>query len=962
MNYYFCDNIKVYNLDFLILIANMYRGLWGHKMQLTLKQQEKAAKEFAKKWENIGDEKQDTQRFWMELLQNVYGINNPADFICFEQRVQLGHTSYIDAMIPATHTMIEQKSLGKDLNAPIRQSDGTLLTPAEQAKRYAAALPYSERPRWIVSCNFKEFHVLDMERPNDSAEIIELHKLGTEFYRLNFLVDVKSSHIEREMEISKGAGELVARLYDSLLAQYKINPLLTEEDILHNINKLCVRLVFCLYAEDSGLFGKKSLFHDYLQDFQPHQVRNALMDLFRILDTEEAHRSPYESETLLEFPYVNGSLFSDPIEIPQFSEGAVNLILEDACNFDWSEISPTIFGAIFESTLNPEKRRQGGMHYTSIENIHKLIDPLFLDEFRNDFKEAMSRKDGKKKIQLLKALQDKMASKTFLDPAAGSGNFLTEAYLSLRRLENDILRETITDSSGTGILGFDEEEFSPIKVSIQQFYGIEINDFAVAVAKTAIWIAEAQMFKETESIIHKEMDFLPLHNNANIHEGNSLNMDWEEIIKSNTLSYIMGNPPFVGAKKMNKQQKSEVLALFNKNSSAKSLDYVAAWYKKAVEYMKGTKIHAAFVSTNSITQGEQVPILWEGLIKEGIVINFAYKSFLWDSEANLKAHVHCIIIGFSYEELKNKLLYSDQSCKPCYHINAYLAELPDIFVKRRTRPLCNVPELTLGNKTYDDGNLILSEEEKDEVITKEPIIKSWIRPFLGAYEFINRKLRYVIWLKDISPVEINKSKIVKERINNVYNFRKKSSDAGTRKGAEYPSLLLNITQKDIDYSNFIFVPRVSSERRRYIPMGFLPSTVMISDAGYFMPYADLYTFGVLNSNVHMAWMRTVAGRLEMRYRYSNFIVYNNFPWPKLNEKLNKKIEQTAQAILDARELYPDCSLADLYDAVLMPKELREAHRANDRAVMKAYGFDISMTEEDCVTELLKLYSDLCNNN
>lgn len=940
----------------------MYRGLWGHKMQLTLKQQEKAAKEFAKKWENIGDEKQDTQRFWMELLQNVYGVNNPADFIGFEQRVQLGHTSYIDAMIPATHTMIEQKSLGKDLNAPIRQSDGTLLTPAEQAKRYAAALPYSERPRWIVSCNFKEFHVLDMERPNDSAEIIELSKLGTEFYRLNFLVDVKSSHIEREMEISKGAGELVARLYDSLLEQYKVNPLLTEEAILHNINKLCVRLVFCLYAEDSGLFGKKSLFHDYLQDFQPHQVRNALMDLFRILDTEEAHRSPYESETLLEFPYVNGSLFSDSVEIPQFSENVVNLILEDACNFDWSEISPTIFGAIFESTLNPEKRRQGGMHYTSIENIHKLIDPLFLDEFRNDFKEAMSRKDGKKKIQLLKALQDKMASKTFLDPAAGSGNFLTEAYLSLRRLENDILRETITDSSGTGILGFDEEEFNPIKVSIQQFYGIEINDFAVAVAKTAIWIAEAQMFKETEAIIHKEMDFLPLHNNANIHEGNSLNMDWEEIIKSNTLSYIMGNPPFVGAKMMNKQQKAEVLSLFNKNSSAKSLDYVAAWYKKSAEYMKETNIHSAFVSTNSITQGEQVPILWEVLMQEGIIINFAYKSFIWDSEANLKAHVHCVIVGFSYEELKNKLLYSDQSCKPCAHINAYLAEIPDIFVKRRTKPLCNVPELILGNKTYDDGNLILSEEEKDKIIAKEPITKSWIRPFLGAYEFINRKSRYVIWLKDISPAEINQSKIVKERISNVYNFRIKSTDAGTRKGAEYPSLLLNITQKNIDYDNFIFIPRVSSERRRYIPMGFLSSTVMISDAGYFMPYADLYTFGVLNSNVHMAWMRVVAGRLKSDYRYSNFIVYNNFPWPQLNENQKKKIEETAQGILEARELYLDCSLADLYDAVLMPKELREAHRTNDRAVMKAYGFDISMTEEDCVTELLKLYSDLCNNN
>ena len=686
------------------------------------------------------------------------------------------------------------------------------------------------------------------------------------------------------------------------------------------------------------------------------------MDLFRILDTEEAHRSPYESETLLEFPYVNGSLFSEPIEIPQFSESAVNLILEDACNFDWSEISPTIFGAIFESTLNPEKRRQGGMHYTSIENIHKLIDPLFLDELRNDFKEAMSRKDGKKKIQLLKALQDKMASLTFLDPAAGSGNFLTESYLSLRRLENDILRETITDSSGTGILGFDEDEFNPIKVSIQQFYGIEINDFAVAVAKTAIWIAEAQMFKETESIIHKEMDFLPLHNNANIHEGNSLNMDWEEIIKSNTLSYIMGNPPFVGAKKMNKQQKSEVLALFNKNSSAKSLDYVAAWYKKAVEYMKGTKIHAAFVSTNSITQGEQVPILWESLIKEGIVINFAYKSFIWDSEANIKAHVHCVIIGFSYENKKNKLIFSNHSCKSCGHINAYLSEAPDVFVKRRSKPLANIPTLILGNMTYEDGNLILSEEEKNELIQQNPIVKDWIRPFLGAYEFINRKNRYVLWLQNISPKEINKVKSVKERVEKVYEFRKSSNRVSTQQGASYPSLLLNITQRDIDYNNFIFIPRVSSERRRYIPMGFLPSTVMISDAAYFLPYANLYIFGILNSNVHMAWMRAVAGRLEMRYRYSNFIVYNNFPWPKLNESQKKKIEQTAQAILDARELYPDCSLADLYDAVLMPKELREAHRANDRAVMNAYGFDISMTEEDCVTELLKLYSDLSNND
>lgn len=378
--------------------------------------------------------------------------------------------------------------------------------------------------------------------------------------------------------------------------------------------------------------------------------------------------------------------------------------------------------------------------------------------------------------------------------------------------------------------------------------------------------------------------------------------------------------------------------------------------------MKGTKIHSAFVSTNSITQGEQVPILWEGLMEEGLIINFAYKSFIWDSEANLKAHVHCVIIGFSYEDIKNKLIYSDQSCKICSHINAYLAEAPDVFVKRRSKPLANIPTLILGNMTYEDGNLILTEEEKNELIRENPIVERWIRPFLGAYEFINRKNRYVLWLQNISPTEINKVKSVKERVAKVYDFRQSSKRVSTQQGASYPSLLLNITQRNIDYNNFIFIPRVSSERRRYIPMGFLPSTVMISDAGYFMPYADLYTFGVLNSNVHMAWMRVVAGRLKSDYRYSNFIVYNNFPWPKLNEKLNKKIEQTAQAILDARELYPDCSLADLYDAVLMPKELREAHRANDRAVMKAYGFDISMTEEDCVTELLKLYSDLCNNN
>ena len=919
-------------------------------MQLTLKQQEKAAKEFAKKWENKGDEKQDTQRFWMELLQTVYGVENPADMICFEERVQLEHTSYIDAMIPATHTLIEQKSLGKDLNAPIRQSDGTELTPVEQAKRYAANLSYSKRARWIVSCNFKEFHVLDMERPNDSVEIIELKQLGTNFYRLNFLVDVKSSHIEREMEISKGAGELVGRLYDCLLQQYKINALLTETEILHNINKLCVKLVFCLYAEDSGLFGKKNIFHDYLKDFQPHQVRNALMDLFRILDTPESNRSPYETESLLAFPYVNGSLFSDAVEIPQFSEEAIQLILQDACNFDWSEISPTIFGAIFESTLNPETRRHGGMHYTSIENIHKLIDPLFLDAFKNEYKEAMTLKTGKARMKALKQLQESMASKTFFDPAAGSGNFLTESYLSLRRLENDILRETITDAAGTGVLGFDEEEFNPIKVSIQQFYGIEINDFAVSVAKTAIWIAEAQMFKETEAIIHKDMDFLPLHTNANIHEGNSLQMDWEMVIPSTKLSYIMGNPPFLGFTYMNEFQKQDLQLLFPKK---KNLDYVCCWYKKAYEYMKDTEVECAFVSTNSIVQGETVARMWEDI---PVSINFAHKSFIWSSESKNSANVHCVIIGFSIQGKENKWLFDDGKSLKVESINKYLMDGPDILIQSRSKALVNSNPMVYGNKPADGGHLIIEADEYPQICKNYPDIVKYIHPLVGAKEYLHNEERYCLWLKGVDPSIIKNNPFLYDRVSKCKEVRSNSKAAGIRKFVDVPTIFAQITQPED--CNYLIIPRTSSEKRRYIPIGFMDANSKVTDAVQIVPNATLYDFGIITSNVHMAWMRAFAGRLEMRYRYSKDVVYNTFPWPKLQEQHRVAIEKTAKQILEARKLYPNSTLAELYDEVTMPIELREAHRDNNRAVMRAYGFDLKMTEEECVAELMKLYQAL----
>ncbi|WP_240630430.1 DNA methyltransferase [Veillonella sp. VA139] len=919
-------------------------------MQLTLKQQEKAAKEFAKKWENKGDEKQDTQRFWMELLQTVYGVENPADIICFEERVQLEHTSYIDAMIPATHTLIEQKSLGKDLHAPIRQSDGTELTPVEQAKRYAANLSYSKRARWIVSCNFKEFHVLDMERPNDSVEIIELKQLGTDFYRLNFLVDVKSSHIEREMEISKGAGELVGRLYDCLLQQYKINALLTETEILHNINKLCVKLVFCLYAEDSGLFGKKNIFHDYLKDFQPHQVRNALMDLFRILDTPESNRSPYETESLLAFPYVNGSLFSDAVEIPQFSEEAIQLILQDACNFDWSEISPTIFGAIFESTLNPETRRHGGMHYTSIENIHKLIDPLFLDAFKNEYKEAMTLKTGKARMKALKQLQESMSSKTFFDPAAGSGNFLTESYLSLRRLENDILRETITDAAGTGVLGFDEEEFNPIKVSIQQFYGIEINDFAVSVAKTAIWIAEAQMFKETEAIIHKEMDFLPLHTNANIHEGNSLQMDWETVIPAAELTYIMGNPPFLGFTYMNEFQKQDLQLLFPKK---KNLDYVCCWYKKAYEYMKDTEVECAFVSTNSIVQGETVARMWEDI---PVCINFAHRSFIWSSESKNSANVHCVIIGFSMEGNGDKWLFDDGKSLKVESINKYLMDGPDILIQSRNKPLSNVNPMAYGNKPVDGGNLIIEADEYPQICENYPDIVKYIHPLVGAKEYLYNEERYCLWLKGVDPSIIKNNPFLYDRVSKCKEVRTNSKAAGIRKFADVPAIFAQITQPED--CNYLIIPCTSSEKRRYIPIGFMDGNIKVTNAVQIVPNATLYDFGIITSNVHMAWMRAFAGRLKSDYRYSKDVIYNTFPWPKLQEQHRVAIEKTAKQILEARKLYPNSTLAELYDEVTMPIELREAHRDNNRAVMRAYGFDLKMTEEECVAELMKLYQAL----
>ncbi len=929
---------------------------------MTEKQQRAAAASFAERWAGKGYEKGQSQAFWLDLLGNVLGVSAAPQYIEFENRIKLAHTSFIDGYIPDTRVLIEQKGQDIDLTRPIRQSDGTMLTPFAQAKRYAAELPYSDRPRWVVVCNFREFHVYDMEHPEGKPEVILLADLEQDYYRLQFLVDNSNAHLAREMKVSIQAGELVGRLYDAILAQY-VDP--TSPATLRSLNVLCVRLVFCLYAEDAGVFGRRDMFSDYLNTFPAERVRTALIELFEVLHTPIDQRDPYLAPALAAFPYVNGGLFArTEVEVPLFTEEIKQMLVNRAgWGFDWSYISPTIFGAVFESTLNPVTRRAGGMHYTSIENIHKVINPLFLDELEAEFAEALQVKVDRTRRQRLQELQDRLASLTFLDPACGSGNFLTETYLSLRRLENRILMQLYAGERMMGGM------FNPVKVSIRQFYGIELNDFAVTVATTALWIAEAQMLQETERIVETDLNFLPLKNYSHIVEGNALQMDWTEVVPREELNYIIGNPPFVGYSLQSKEQKEDMLNIYidekgKPYKTAGKIDYVAGWYFKAAQLMEGTAIRAAFVSTNSISQGEQVAGVWKPLYDRfGIHIDFAYRTFRWDSEATLKAHVHCVIVGFSGGEKGECMLFDGEEGRKVDNINAYLCASEDVFVESRKKPICDVSEMSTGNRPADGGHLIIEAKDYEDFIRQEPNAQPYIRKFLGATEFINRKERYCLWLTNISPAELRKLPLVMKRVQACKEDRENAPDAGRRKLAMTPHLF---REQITPSSTYILVPSVSSERREYVPMGFMSPDVICSNLVLLIPNATLYHFGILTSWPHMAWMRAVCGRLKSDYRYSKDIVYNNYPWPELSTEgtdaaLRAAIERTAQAILDARARYPDSSLADLYDPLTMPAELRRAHRDNDRAVCRAYGFPApgpDFTETDCVARLFERYCKL----
>ena len=894
-----------------------------------------------------GNEKSDTQKFWLGLLRDILGISQPEEYIEFEKRVELTHISFIDAYIPSTGIVIEQKSREINLDLPAKQSDGTIMTPFEQAKRYRDWLPASQQGRYIIVCNFNEFRIHDMEQPKAPPRIIKLEHARKE--NLSFLVNPNKEQSIEEI-ISLEAGRLVGRLYNALLQRYSKK---ATAEVFQSLNIFCVRIVFLLYAEDSGIFNK-SQFHDYLKAHM-NTARVSLLELFSVLNTPEEQRDEYLEDDLAAFPYINGRLFGGTeIELPKLDGEIMNIIIAEMSEgFDWSGINPTIFGALFESTLNPDTRRIGGMHYTSIKNIHRVIDGLFLNDLTEELTNILK---GSQRVKKLLEFQRKLSSLNFLDPACGSGNFLTETYLSLRRLENKVINEL-----SHGQKYFAQGEFSPIQVKISQFYGIEINDFAVSVARTALWIAEHQMMKATHKLIAFHDDFIPLKSYSNVIEGNAIRIDWTELISPSKLNYIMGNPPFRGARVMESYQKEDVNKLFSGWGKLGDLDYVCCWYKKTFDFMKGTQIRAAFVSTNSINQGDTVSMFWKRLTDEGLSINFAYRTFIWNNEAQEQVHVNCMIIGFSAEkDVSSKRIFIVSGKDPdrvisAEHINAYLLDAPDWYVFNRMYPLCDVPCMRIGNKPIDGGFYLLTQEQYYEFIKREPKAEQYFHLWYGGQEFLYNMPRMCLYLGNCTPHEIKMMPECMKRVEAVRQYRLASKSKPTQKLADTPT---HFHVETFPEGSYIVVPQVSSEKRKYIPMGFLDDSVMCGSQLKIIPDATLYHFGILESLIHMAWVRVVAGRLRSDYRYSNTLVYNCFVWPEADEKQRSLIERTAQYILDARGKYPDSNLAELYNETLMPKELRKAHRENDEAVCEAYGFPKDIDEYDIVARLFRLYHNM----
>ena len=931
----------------------------------------KEAKEFVKRWKKrlgaipagSNNEQQDTQKFWVDLLINVLGIpsNTIDSFVDFERKVR---GRRIDVFVSDHNFLCEQKSWGIDLDKP-EPRNGGMETPLQQAMWYARHLPYSERPRWVMTCNFGTFRLydLDNERPEDTVQEFSLEELQDSLYLLSFLTSNETSRLHKEQQLSIEAGAYVSRLYDALAKQYHHIEEKDEraQEEQRSLNVLITRIIFLLYAEDADLLQSHQAFGRYCEG-DPAKLRRKLVDLFEAIDTPLDKRDEYVDEDLAAFPYVNGGLFADSsIIVPQMTPEILEAITDASQDFDWREISGVIFGGVFEGTLNPETRHAGGMHYTSVENIERCLRPLFLDELWDELHEAEGERTAAKRKQALARLHDKVASITIGDPACGSGNFLTEAYRQLRTIENRIIEDELSEETGNaGQTSLVIAQDSPVRVSLDQLYGIEINDFAVSVAKTALWITEEQMLRKTQEIyVGYDFDFLPLRSLSNLHEGNALKTDWSEVFPDD-LTYLVGNPPFLGARNQSKEQKAELLEVFDGAKNAGNIDYCGAWYMKAARFTQGKRTRCALVSTNSICQGEQVANLWKPLHDLGIHIDFAHNTFRWDNEAADKAHVFCVIVGFSRENCEKRLYVHDtpdtaEVKKAAKSINAYLSDAPDAFIWNRNKPICDVPKIGIGNKPIDGGFYLFADEEKTDFLNREPGAKSYFHRWIGSREFLHGESRWCLYLGDATFAELKELPRCRERIEAVREYRLASKSVPTRKLADRPA---HFHVENMPKGNSIVVPKVSSERRRYIPMGFVGPETLCSDLVFLIPNASLYHFGILQSQFHNAWMRTVAGRLKSDYRYSGGIVYNNFVWPEPTVSQREEVERCAQAVLDARDAQEGATLADMYDPkneTFFP-ELMAAHKALDAAVEAAYGIDFGGDEEKIVAHLFNLYA------
>ena len=984
-----------------------------------------------------GYEKGQAQQFWNSILRCFDDKINLSETIVYEKQVKepgTNNTKFIDGYITKTRVIIEQKSSHIDLNKPESQS-GTdeKFTPFQQAERYDNWLPVSEKARYIVCSNFRTIEIHDRNRPLEPPTIIPFTDDGIEknYYRLKFLLDEQSSVTALEVAVSKAAAQHIGSLYDDIIKLYQKEEL--TPDFLHSLNVFCVRLVFCFYAEDALVFRRKDMFGNYMKKYTQSrdEFRLHLKLLFDVLNTPNQDRDP-DDLALNEFPYVNGGLFALKTPLPRITENiAIKITQKISLGFDWSPINPAIFGAMFESTLSPQARREGGMHYTSTDNIDKAVGTLFLNDLRQKLTDIIATGDINQKTENLINFQKEIASIKVFDPACGSGNFLTYSYMELRRLENKVLYElktmgvwdaAVETRHGTSLQPkMPTPPQSPVMVSLSQFYGLEINDFAVDTAKTALWIAQNQMLHETQEILGTSLPELPLSNIDTIHCVNALREDWEKYAPTEEIDYIVGNPPFVGARIMSKTQKEEVIDIFGKDwKNVGNMDYVTCWYKKAYDFIKhNPNIRCAFVSTNSICQGEQVANLWKPLMEGGLRISFAYRTFKWESDSVGMAHVHCVIVGFdltpqppllggegvatqSSQEQEStpqvcatnlapqssattlssqscatnlapqslpsplrrgaggevKIFNPDGTIESAQNINAYLFDAPNIFIEGRKNPISDVPQLYTGSQRLDNDNYMFTAEEMDNFLTLEPKAKTYFKVWYGADEFLNNRPRYCLYLANANPMELAKMPLVMQRVKAVQEYRNASSRAQTKKYAAMPTkFYLDVK---FDNTNILIIPNVSSEKRKYIPIGFMSSDNLCSNQVAQIPSATLYHFGILTSIVHNAWMRVVAGRLKSDYRYSKDIVYNNFPWPGGRDVPWRvsTVETLSQKILDIREKYAaqGASLADLYgeNLDLLFTDLANAHKKLDEAVLRLYGLPSNASEAEMVARCFEM--------